>query len=131
MTFYSKKLIKYCEKPKNIGSFLKNNRKIGTGITGSPSCGDVMKLQIKIYKGIIKNIRFKTYGCGSAIASSYLTTKIIKNRTIEETLLIKNLDIANFLLLSPIKIHCSILAEEVIKFSIKNYYYKNNYKYDY
>lgn len=119
---YSKKILDHYENPRNVGSFEKTDRNIGTGMVGAPSCGDVMKLQIQVNsKGIINDAKFKTYGCGSAIASSSLVTEWIKGKTLDEALLIKNSEIAEELALPPIKIHCSILAEDAIKAAIKNY----------
>lgn len=126
---YSDKVIDHYENPRNVGSFDKNKKNIGTGMVGAPSCGDVMKLQIKVNeKGIIKDSLFKTYGCGSAIASSSLVTEWIKGKTLEQALKIKNSDIAQELSLPPVKIHCSILAEDAIRAAIKNYKKKNSNK---
>lgn len=119
---YSKKILDHYENPRNVGSFEKTDKNIGTGMVGAPSCGDVMKLQIQVNsKGIINDAKFKTYGCGSAIASSSLVTEWIKGKTLDEALLIKNSEIAEELALPPVKIHCSILAEDAIKAAIKNY----------
>ncbi|WP_343188636.1 Fe-S cluster assembly scaffold IscU [Buchnera aphidicola (Neophyllaphis varicolor)] len=123
---YSKKVIDHYENPRNVGSFDINinndNSKIGSGMVGAPACGDVMKLQIKVNdKGIIEDAKFKTYGCGSAIASSSLMTEWVKGKTLQEAQLIKNTSIAQELELPPVKIHCSILAEDAIKAAIKDY----------
>jgi len=119
---YSDKVIDHYENPRNVGSFNKNDSDVGTGMVGAPACGDVMKLQIKVNEdGIITDARFKTYGCGSAIASSSLVTEWVKGKTLKEAGEIKNTDIANSLSLPPVKIHCSILAEDAIKAAIKDY----------
>ena len=119
---YSEKVLDHYENPRNVGTFNKNEEGIGTGIVGAPACGDVMKLQIKVDKdGIIRDARFKTYGCGSAIASSSLVTEWVKGRTLDEAQAIKNSDIAEELALPPVKIHCSILAEDAIKAAIEDY----------
>ena len=119
---YSKKVIDHYEKPRNVGSFDDNDPTIGTGLVGAPACGDVMKLQIKVSKeGIIEDAKFKTFGCGSAIASSSLVTEWIKGKTVDEALTIKNTQIAQELVLPPVKIHCSILAEDAIKAAINDY----------
>ena len=124
---YSKSLIDYFEKPKNVGSFSKLEKNIGTAIVGAPACGDVMKLQIKVCPetNIIKKTKFKTFGCGSAIASSSYATEIIKEMHIDEANNISNKVIANFLKLPPVKLHCSMLAEDAIKQAIKDYKNKN------
>ena len=123
---YSKKIIDHFENPRNVGSMDKGEKSVGTGIVGAPSCGDVMKLQIKVGKnGVIEDAKFKTYGCGSAIASSSLVTEWIKGRTLEEAKEIKNGDIASYLSLPPVKIHCSVLAEDAIKSAIEDYKSKN------
>jgi len=123
---YSKKVIDHFENPRNVGSLNKEERSVGTGIVGAPACGDVMKLQIKVDEnGIIQDAKFKTYGCGSAIASSSLVTEWIKGRTLEEAQEIKNKDIASHLSLPPVKIHCSVLAEDAIKSAIEDYKSKN------
>ena len=123
---YSSQLIDHYENPRNVGSFDKTDDNIGTGMVGAPACGDVMKLQIKVNKdGIIEDARFKTYGCGSAIASSSLVTEWVKGRTLEEAGRICNADIAEELALPPVKIHCSILAEDAIKAAIEDYQKKN------
>jgi nitrogen fixation NifU-like protein len=119
---YSKKLIDHFENPRNVGSLDKNDNNVGTGLVGAPACGDVMKLQIKINeKGIIEDAKFKTFGCGSAIASSSLITTLIKGKTIKDAEKIKNVDIAKELNLPPVKIHCSVLAEDAIKSAIADY----------
>lgn len=119
---YSKKVIDHYENPKNVGSMDKDNKQVGTGLVGAPACGDVMKLQIKVSKdGIIEDAKFKTFGCGSAIASSSLVTEWIKGKTLDEAAEVKNTHIAQELALPPVKIHCSILAEDAIKAAIQNY----------
>jgi len=119
---YSDKVIDHFENPRNAGSLDKNSNDVGTGIVGAPACGDVMKLQIKVDdNGIIQDAKFKTYGCGSAIASSSLITEWIKGKSLEEATKIKNVDIANYLSLPPVKIHCSVLAEDAIKAAIEDY----------
>lgn len=119
---YSKDLIDHYENPRNVGSFDKNAQNIGTGLVGAPACGDVMKLQIKVNDtGVIEEARFKTFGCGSAIASSSLVTEWLKGKTIEEATMIKNSEIAEHLALPPVKIHCSVLAEDAIKAAIADY----------
>ena len=118
---YSQKLMNHYEKPQNVGSFDKNDDSVGTGLVGAPACGDVMKLQIKVEDGIIQDAKFKTFGCGSAIASSSLVTEWVKGRTLDEAKSIKNVQIAKELALSPVKIHCSVLAEDSIKAAIKDY----------
>jgi len=118
---YSNKVLDHYENPRNVGSFAKNEINIGTGMVGAPACGDVMKLQIKVEDGVIKDAKFKTYGCGSAIASSSLVTEWVKGKTLKQAGLIKNSQIAEELALPPVKIHCSILAEDAIKAAIKNY----------
>ena len=123
---YSTKVLDHYENPRNVGSFAKDEMGIGTGMVGAPACGDVMKLQIKVENGIITDAKFKTYGCGSAIASSSLVTEWVKGRTIEEAGTIKNTAIAEELALPPVKIHCSILAEDAIKAAIKDYQLKHN-----
>ena len=126
---YSKKVINHFENPQNMGSLDKEDEKVGTGMVGAPACGDVMKLQIKINDlGIIEEAKFKTFGCGSAIASSSLITTWIKGKTIEEAGFIKNVQIAKELSLPPVKIHCSVLAEDAIKAAIKDYRNKNDKK---
>jgi len=118
---YSQKVLDHYENPRNVGSFDKTDADIGTGIVGAPACGDVMKLQIKVEEGIITDAKFKTYGCGSAIASSSLVTEWVKGRTLDEAGKISNSQIAEELALPPVKIHCSILAEDAIKAAINDY----------
>ncbi|MBA6292653.1 Fe-S cluster assembly scaffold IscU [Colwellia sp. MB3u-70] len=119
---YSEKVIDHYENPRNVGSFDKNDTKVATGMVGAPACGDVMKLQLKISAdGIIEDAKFKTYGCGSAIASSSLVTEWVKGKSIDEAGQIKNTAIAEELALPPVKIHCSILAEDAIKAAIEDY----------
>jgi nitrogen fixation NifU-like protein len=120
---YSDKVIDHYENPRNVGSFDKNDTNIGTGMVGAPACGDVMKLQIKVdpVSNLIQDAKFKTYGCGSAIASSSLVTEWVKGKTLDEAGTIKNTQIAQELALPPVKIHCSILAEDAIKAAIKDY----------
>ncbi len=118
---YSAKVLDHYENPRNVGSFSHGDVTIGTGIVGAPACGDVMKLQIKVEEGIIVDARFKTYGCGSAIASSSLVTEWVKGRTLDEAGKISNSQIAEELALPPVKIHCSILAEDAIKAAILDY----------
>ena len=123
---YSEKVIDHYENPRNVGSFDKNDPDIATGMVGAPACGDVMKLQLKISAdGVIEDAKFKTYGCGSAIASSSLVTEWVKGKTLDEAQAIKNTDIAEELALPPVKIHCSILAEDAIKAAIADYRKKN------
>jgi len=124
---YSTQVLDHYENPRNVGSFSKELKRIGTGMVGAPACGDVMKLQIQVDElGIITDAKFKTYGCGSAIASSSLVTEWIKGKTLDEASTIKNTQIARELALPPVKIHCSILAEDAIKAAIKDYKEKNN-----
>ena len=118
---YSDKVIDHYENPRNVGSFDKSDPDIGTGMVGAPACGDVMKLQIKVENGIITDARFKTYGCGSAIASSSLITELVKGMSLDQASSIKNSDIAEELALPPVKIHCSILAEDAIKAAVNDY----------
>jgi nitrogen fixation NifU-like protein len=119
---YSEKVVDHYNNPRNLGSFDKNDKNVGTGIVGAPECGDVMKLQIKVNDaGIIEDARFKTFGCGSAIASSSLATEWVKGKTIEDALKIKNTEIVNELDLPPVKIHCSVLAEDAIKAALADY----------
>jgi len=119
---YSEKVIDHYENPRNVGSFDKNDANVGTGMVGAPACGDVMRLQIKVGEnGIIEDARFKTYGCGSAIASSSLLTEWVKGKTLDEARQIKNTDIASELALPPVKVHCSVLAEDAIKAAIQDY----------
>jgi nitrogen fixation NifU-like protein len=118
---YSDKVLDHYENPRNVGSFAKDEDNVGTGMVGAPACGDVMKLQIKVENGIITDARFKTYGCGSAIASSSLVTEWVKGKSLNEAEQIKNSEIAEELALPPVKIHCSILAEDAIKAAVTNY----------
>jgi len=119
---YSQKVIDHYENPRNVGSFDKNDPSIATGMVGAPACGDVMRLQLKVgANGIIEDAKFKTYGCGSAIASSSLVTEWVKGKSIDEATSIKNTDIAQELALPPVKIHCSILAEDAIKAAVEDY----------
>jgi nitrogen fixation NifU-like protein len=118
---YSDKVLDHYENPRNVGSFGKDDADVGTGMVGAPACGDVMKLQIKVDGGIITDARFKTYGCGSAIASSSLVTEWVKGKTLDEAATIRNTEIAQELALPPVKIHCSILAEDAIKAAIEDY----------
>ena len=123
---YSEKLIDHYENPRNIGSLDKNSEDVGTGLVGAPACGDVMKLQIKVgADGLIEDAKFKTFGCGSAIASSSLVTEWVKGKTIDEAETIKNTDIARHLALPPVKIHCSVLAEDAIRAAIGDWKKKN------
>lgn len=123
---YSDKVIDHYEHPRNVGSFDKGDDSVGTGMVGAPACGDVMKLQIKVDNGVITDARFKTYGCGSAIASSSLVTEWVKGKTLDEAATIKNTAIAEELALPPVKIHCSILAEDAIKAAIEDYKKKHD-----
>ena len=123
---YSSQVIDHYENPRNVGSFDKSDPEVGTGMVGAPACGDVMKLQIKVEDGIITDARFKTYGCGSAIASSSLVTEWVKGRTLEEASQLRNTEIAQELALPPVKIHCSILAEDAIKAAIEDYRKKHD-----
>ena len=118
---YSDKVVDHYENPRNVGSFDKEDAQIGTGLVGAPACGDVMKLQIKVKDGIIEDARFKTFGCGSAIASSSLITEMVKGKHVDEASTIKNTHIAEELALPPVKIHCSVLAEDAIKAAIADY----------
>jgi nitrogen fixation NifU-like protein len=123
---YSNKLIEHYENPRNVGALDKNDLSVGTGLVGAPACGDVMKLQIKVGPdGLIQDAKFKTFGCGSAIASSSLATEWIKGKSIDEAETIKNTQIAQHLSLPPVKIHCSVLAEDAIKAAIRDYREKN------
>ena len=123
---YSEKLLDHYENPRNVGALDKTDKGVGTGLVGAPACGDVMKLQIKVGKdGIIEDAKFKTFGCGSAIASSSLATEWIKGKSVDEAETIRNTDIAKHLSLPPVKIHCSVLAEDAIKAAIKDYREKN------
>ena len=123
---YSDKVVDHYENPRNVGSFAKDDDTVGTGMVGAPACGDVMRLQIKVEDGIIRDARFKTYGCGSAIASSSLVTEWVKGKTLDEAASIKNSEIAEELALPPVKIHCSILAEDAIKAAVADYKEKHN-----
>ena len=124
---YSKKVLDHYENPRNVGSFEKGDSTVGTGMVGAPACGDVMKLQIKVNDdGVIEDAKFKTYGCGSAIASSSLLTEWVKGKSLTEASLIKNSDIAEELALPPVKIHCSVLAEDAITAAIEDYKKKAN-----
>jgi nitrogen fixation NifU-like protein len=118
---YSDKVIDHYENPRNVGSFEKDDPTVGTGMVGAPACGDVMKLQIKVEDGISSDAKFRTYGCGSAIASSSLVTEWVKGKTLEQAGSIKNSEIAEELALPPVKIHCSILAEDAIKAAVNDY----------
>jgi nitrogen fixation NifU-like protein len=123
---YSEKVIDHYENPRNVGTFESDDKSVGTGMVGAPACGDVMRLQLKVGKdGLIEDARFKTYGCGSAIASSSLVTEWVKGKTLDEAGQIKNTTIAEELALPPVKIHCSILAEDAIKAAIADYKEKN------
>ncbi|MBX3600749.1 MAG: Fe-S cluster assembly scaffold IscU [Rubrivivax sp.] len=125
---YSQKVVDHYENPRNVGSFDKGDETVGTGMVGAPACGDVMKLQIKVdpATGLIQDARFKTYGCGSAIASSSLVTEWVKGKSLDEALTIKNTQIAEELALPPVKIHCSILAEDAIKAAVQDYKAKHD-----
>ena len=120
---YSAQVVDHYENPRNVGSFAKDDNDVGTGMVGAPACGDVMKLQIKVNKetGVIEDAKFKTYGCGSAIASSSLVTEWVKGKTLDEASQLKNSTIAEELALPPVKIHCSILAEDAIKAAVEDY----------
>jgi len=123
---YSKELLDHYEKPRNVGSMDKDSAEVGTGLVGAPACGDVMKLQIKVGdEGVIQDAKFKTFGCGSTIASSSLITEWVKGKNIDEANKIKNTEIAKHLALPPVKIHCSVLAEDAIKAAVKDYKDKN------
>jgi len=123
---YSEKVLDHYENPRNVGSFEKSDAGIGTGMVGAPACGDVMKLQIKVNEqGVIEDAKFKTYGCGSAIASSSLVTEWVKGKTLDEAMALKNTQIAEELALPPVKIHCSILAEDAIKAAVADYQQKH------
>ena len=124
---YSDKVMDHYENPRNVGNFNTSETDVGTGMVGAPACGDVRRLQIKVSpEGIIEDARFKTYGCGSAIASSSLVTEWVKGKTLEEALTIKNAEIAEELALPPVKIHCSVLAEDAIKAAVADYRAKQN-----
>ena len=119
---YSEKVVDHYENPRNVGSFDRGDTSVGTGMVGAPACGDVMKLQIRVREdGVIEDARFKTYGCGSAIASSSLVTEWVKGKTLDQAVTIKNTQIAEELSLPPVKIHCSILAEDAIKAAVEDY----------
>jgi len=119
---YSEKVIDHYENPRNVGSMPTSDRNVGTGMVGAPACGDVMRLQIRVNEqGVIEDARFKTYGCGSAIASSSLATEWMKGKTLDEAALIKNSELAEELALPPVKIHCSVLAEDAIKAAVRDY----------
>jgi nitrogen fixation NifU-like protein len=123
---YSNKVIDHYENPRNVGSFEEGETDVGTGLVGAPACGDVMKLQIKVKDGVIEDAKFKTFGCGSAIASSSLITELVKGKTLDEASEIKNSEIAQELSLPPVKIHCSVLAEDAIKAAVSDYKTNNN-----
>ena len=124
---YGEKVLDHYEHPRNVGSMDKDDDQVGTGMVGAPACGDVMKLQIKVNaQGVIEDAKFKTYGCGSAIASSSLVTEWVKGKTVDQALAIKNTHIAEELALPPVKIHCSILAEDAIKAAVQDYKSKHN-----
>jgi nitrogen fixation NifU-like protein len=124
---YSDKVLDHYENPRNVGAFDKNDQSVGTGMVGAPACGDVMKLQIRVNEqGVIEDAKFKTYGCGSAIASSSLLTEWVKGKTLEQAGQIKNTQIAEELALPPVKIHCSVLAEDAIKAAIHDYQEKHS-----
>lgn len=118
---YSDKVIDHYENPRNVGSLDKDSQDVGTGIVGAPECGDVMKLQIQVEEGVIKDAKFKTFGCGSAIASSSLATEWLKGRSVEDAQKIRNVDIVEELALPPVKIHCSVLAEDAIRQALADY----------
>ena len=122
---YSKEVVDHYENPRNVGSFDKNDTDVGTGLVGAPACGDVMKLQVKVEDGIVRDAKFKTFGCGSAIASSSLVTEWVKGKTVGEARTIKNTQIAQELALPPVKIHCSVLAEDAVKAALSDYSKKN------
>ena len=124
---YSEKVIEHFKNPKNVGTLDKSSKNVGTGLVGAPECGDVMRLQIEVDEasGVIKDAKFKTFGCGSAIASSSLATEWLKGKTVDQALAIDNMDIVEELALPPVKIHCSVLAEDAIKSAIKDYRQKN------
>ncbi len=123
---YSEKVLEHYEKPRNVGSLDKHDETVGTGLVGAPACGDVMKLQIRVEDGVIRDAKFKTFGCGSAIASSSLVTEWVKGMTIDQAMELKNSQIAEELNLPPVKIHCSVLAEDAIKAAIADYKAKRN-----
>jgi Fe-S cluster assembly scaffold IscU len=117
---YHARVIQHYESPRNVGSFKKDEKNIGTGLVGAPACGDVMKLQVKVEDGVITDAKFKTFGCGSAIASSSVATEWVKGKTVEEAMNVTNKDIASYLSLPPVKLHCSMLAEDAIKAALNN-----------
>ena len=123
---YSEKVLDHYQNPKNVGALDKSKPNVGTGLVGAPECGDVMRLQIEVNDGVITDAKFKTFGCGSAIAASSLATEWLKGRTIEEALTIDNMDLVEELNLPPVKIHCSVLAEDAIKSAINDYRVKNS-----
>lgn len=123
---YSDDVVDHYNNPRNVGSFNKDEKDVGTGMVGAPECGDVMKLQLKIDNGVIVDAKFKTFGCGSAIASSSLATEWVKGKTLDEAMTIKNTEIVETLHLPPVKIHCSVLAEDAIKAAIDDYKKKHN-----
>jgi len=125
---YSEKVLDHYENPRNVGKFDREDDDVGTGMVGAPACGDVMQLQIKVKDGIIQDARFKTYGCGSAIASSSLLTEWVKGKSLDEAASIKNTDISKELSLPPVKIHCSVLAEDAIKAAVTDYRNKLNFE---
>jgi nitrogen fixation NifU-like protein len=119
---YSKEILDHYENPRNVGSFAADEKNVGTGLVGAPACGDVMKLQLKVSEdGVIEDAKFKTFGCGSAIASSSLVTEWVKGKTLDEALTIQNTEIASYLSLPPVKLHCSMLAEDAIKSAVADY----------
>ena len=124
---YSAQVVDHYENPRNVGSFAKDEEGVGVGLVGAPSCGDVLQLSIKVEDGIITDARFKTYGCGSAIASSSLVTEWVKGKTLDQAGSIKNSEIAEELALPPVKIHCSILAEDAVKAAINDYLNRNSF----
>jgi len=123
---YSSKVVDHYENPRNVGSMDKASKDVGTGLVGAPACGDVMKLQIKVKEGVIEDAKFKTFGCGSAIASSSLITEWVKGKNLDEAEAIKNTQVAEHLALPPVKIHCSVLAEDAIKAAVQDY--RNKHK---
>ncbi|GAB4180107.1 MAG: Fe-S cluster assembly scaffold IscU [Rhodocyclaceae bacterium] len=128
---YSDKVLEHYEHPRNVGSFDKSDAQVGTGMVGAPACGDVMKLQIRVGRdGVIEDARFKTYGCGSAIASSSLVTEWVKGKTLDEALTIRNTQIAEELALPPVKIHCSILAEDAVKAAVADFRKKHGLQHE-
>lgn len=125
---YSKEVIDHYENPRNVGSLDKNNKNVGTGLVGAPACGDVLKLQIQVDEsGVITDAKFKAFGCGSAIASSSLVSEWVKGKTVDEAVQIKNTEIAEHLSLPPVKLHCSLLAEDAIKAAVKDYKEKTSF----